>query len=225
MASIVASAAAFVTTAIVHALAAILFLVIKYTRTKTMLQQSILNSAIIVVLVTATVAAAQSTFTASTDVLSNYLLTWASYTVSLFLIGKSLALTVNPMGDYVVPAYLLATVGLGGVLGLLVPGISLEFWLVVLGTTLLYVLFAVVVFFDVPRDARTPGTAPLVAVFFVATLTYIITYVAGFPRARIADDPSVAWEQWLYFLGNVVTKIIVPIWEVSVLNKVVVVRA
>jgi len=201
---------AFGASALVHALAAAAFALYAYTGRKTPLERSVLVSAFIVATVTATVTAAQVSLP---DVHVNYVLTWCSYTVSLFLIGKSLAAAVYQSSDYLVPAYLLAIVGLGGVLGLAVPGNSWAFWIVALGTTLLYAAFALLL---LAARKRGPGTTRLIVVFLAATLLYIVPYVAGYARTRAVD--SVALEQWLFLAGNVVTKIAVPFWEVRLLH-------
>jgi len=112
------------------------------------------------------------------------------------------------------PAALLSLVGLGGVVGLLVQPAT-GFAVVAIATSVLYVLFFVLVWRGMGPRARSDGW-PLFLFFGfgAATLAYIVPYLVGFPRTRDAALlGAVALEQWFYLAGNVLTKMLLPLAE------------
>ena len=167
-----------------------------------------------VALVTASVNWVQAFggFSASNEF--NYLVTWLGYAVSLFLIGKSLALTLyepTNASSAFVPGYLLLLVGLGGAITLLLPK-SLAF-VPIIGTSALYIVFFVLVALESVHEARVGA---LVYFALVTTVFYILPFILGFPTNR--DTSGIATEQWLYFVGNLLTKIGLPAWELWTLE-------
>ena len=212
---------AFIVGAYTFALGAPLVLLATYFCTRRANQDDgrrrILVSALAVAFVTAAVnfVHAQDLGTAKRpgDGVTQYWLEWAGYSVSLVFIGDSLLHFLAPAvpGDVTLHGgVLLGVTGLGGLAGLLVDsGHRGTQWAVLVLTTAAYALWIAYAaqLMDTRRYAHRILT---IAGFILATLFYVVSYVAGPPvYAGITADT----EHWVYFVGNVLTKLVLPVFE------------
>ena len=197
--------AAFLAGAIAHGLAAAVFAVVRCASPNGR-ANSIATSALIVALLTAALNGTQA-LGGFASLHESYTATWAVYTLCLFFIGKSLTVATGD-GDWFTSGFVLALVGAGGVFVLeLDDTVSIGAYAVaVVGIVLLYVLF----FWLVGEQATREKSGWLIAAFGAATLLYIIPFVVNYPVQR--TDTLLA-DSGLYFVGNLLTKIILPIVE------------
>ena len=196
-----------------HVAAAAIFTVLYCCARPNSDASSVAQSAFVVSVVTATVNFLQLGL--QSNALRFYTLTWGGFAFSLFLIGHSLATFMgHDSSRRVFLGFTLALVGALGTLGIYAstsPGI----YAVIVGAFLLYAAFFTVLVRE--RGASAPEHACWVLVLFgAATLAYIIPYIAGFPTN--ASTVNVADTVW-YLVGNVVTKIAVPVIEWAMLRS------
>ena len=191
----------------------------------------IFTSATAVACVTAAVNFAQaegvSRYARAGDGADLYWLEWAGYAVSLFFIGASVAHFLDPLADMpgrsggpsaaataafdsVYAGLLLSTVGLGGLAGLLISSqqraVQWAFVLLTSGVYAVWIAYAA-------RNANTQrfrGRIALLVYFVLATLFYVVPYVAGPP---VYGAISASTEHALYLAGNVLTKLLLPLLE------------
>lgn len=205
----------FVVGALVHAVASLAFAGVALCASGAR-RRFVASLSTLVVALTAAVYAAQSSsnappvgaFVRAGDGRTQFAAEWIGYTASLALIGYAFAFSLNaPAPEQALGALTLAFVGGGGVLGLFVavPGIQVA---VAAATTLMYALF----FGALARSARRARRTWLLVAFGVVTAAfYVVPYVLGPPAANaIGATP----EHVLYLIGNVVTKIALPVYEI-----------
>ena len=208
-----ASAAALYTGIGVHAVFAAVFLVTYVMAARHSRTGSIAASACVVAIITATVNWLQLGLL--TDAVRFFTLAWGGFSFSLFLMGQSLGtLLAHPTIRRAWLGYVLALVGVLGAAGIHATQAALL--PIVVAAFVLYALFLLVLVRERDDTSGARGWATALVVIFVAgTLTYIGAYVFSYPvMTRALRDV----DGWLYLLGNVVTKIAVPIgemWHVS----------
>lgn len=221
----------FVTGVVVHTLAAVVFAYLAYayvsdtrvrgTQSFEQRKAAVAFSALIVVLITATVYGLQidgfGRFPRS-DGQAPFLTEWIGYSVSLALIAKSLLLTyMVPFEEQFPLLWTLFAVGLGGVLGVFIPSsFPAAQAVLVIGVSVIYIAF-VVFGIRYSRVYTRTQEYPWLFVYFVAATipTYILFYSVG---PTIGNVVSEEVEHLFYLLGNIASKIVLPILEVQTIT-------
>lgn len=145
-------------------------------------------------------------------------LEWIGYSISLFFISDTLTQFVASTTKYIdefifsqTHNVLLSAVGLGGVLGLFLET-DAQRVVVLLATTLLYLVYLLALFQVDQRFGRY-----VLWVFTIGTLAYIVPYSIGL----FVPDQSASHRTWrtiIYFIGNLITKLLVPFLEMEEYN-------
>ena len=187
---------------------------------------SVATSAMFVALITAGVsvllAAGAGTFVHAVDGRTMYLAEWLGYTLSLYFIGHSLAETLAPNASDAVHVHAgqaLALVGAGGVAGLFIESSDLAaHWLLVLLIFVPYIFFAALITVSRNADrtvARGEAVHWLLVVFMVVTLVaYVGPYMLGDVMHTTSSVLGMDLERWFYLGGNLLTKIVLPSYEI-----------
>ncbi len=193
-----------ITGAAVHGAFAAVFAILYFLAERNKNAASIAQSAFVVCVITATVNVLQ--LSVLMDAVRFYTLAWVGFSFSLFLMGQSLATFWGHTDSRrVFLGYVLALVGVLGAVGVYTTPIGA--WVVVIAAFVLYLAFFAVLV----HEKKTSRGWWVIVVFAAGTLTYIISYIVSFPVMQ--RDTVTCWEPWVYFIGNVITKIIVPISE------------
>jgi len=208
---------AFLAGYVLHAAAAVGFFTALFF-VKSREKQSIAESAVAVALVTASVYVAQDVAVGSyVNSAGNriFVSEWIGYSLSLFLIGYSLlTYLLVPHDQKTRLSFFLSLVGVGGVWGTLIePPFTGARVFVFLATTFMYVLF-------IQGAYRYATRSRALLYYFVgATLFYIVPFALGGSGFAVISSSV---EHFLYVVGNVLTKIILPaleLWFIDYPNR------